>query len=225
MEKADFWRGFSHEMKTQLTVISTSIQNASDQLDFDLDKEDMRASLNTAQNEVMRMSRMIDSALNFLTTDLSQYMKVLDLAELLRTSAETYLPIAKRQGSILFLEIPPALPPVYGNADMLLQALSNLLANANRHTRNGEIAITAEAGEETVSVTVRDNGEGVAPDILAQVFAPGVSTSGSGRGLPTCKTIMETLCGQIRMESEQGKGTAVTFTLPIFTDEGGKHGL
>ncbi|MDR0221652.1 MAG: HAMP domain-containing histidine kinase [Lachnospiraceae bacterium] len=220
MDKAEFWQGFSHEMKTQLTVISTSILNASDQLDFAMDKEDMRASLVSAQQEVMRMSRMMDSALKFLTTDVNQYMTALDLGEILRTSAETYRPLAKRQGNVLLLEIPPDLPLVSGNEDMLLQTLSNLLANANRHTKAGEISLIAVAGEEYVSVTVRDNGAGIAPEILPQVFERGVSTAGSGRGLPICKIIVESLGGQIAVESEQGKGTAVTFTLPISIDGG-----
>lgn len=218
--KMDFWQGFSHEMKTQLTVISTSILNASDQLDFEMDKEALRASLNNAQQEVMRMSRMLDSAFKFLTVDLKQYMKALDLAELLRTSTETYRPIAKRYGNLITLEIPPELPPIHGNADMLLQALSNLLANANRYTQDGKISITAVAEAGLVRVTVRDNGTGIAPDMLPKVFEQGISTGGSGRGLPICQTIIESLGGQITLESEQGRGTAVSFTLPIYAEGG-----
>jgi len=64
--KTEFLQNISHEMKTPLAVISTDILNADDQLDFDMDKEDMRKSLRNAQQEIMHMSRIVDNVLKYL---------------------------------------------------------------------------------------------------------------------------------------------------------------
>jgi len=215
--KSEFLQNISHEMKTPLTVISTDILNAGDQLDFDMDKEDMRRSLRNAQLELMRMSRMVDSALKFSSIqEAGQYMKPLDMASLLSVGAETYRSLMERRGNTLTICVPESLPAVFGNADMLLQVLSNLLSNANRHTCGGEISIGASAGDGSVTVTVRDNGEGIKPELLTQVWARGVSTGGTGLGLSICKSIIKNHNGQISLESEYGKGTTVIFSLPAY---------
>jgi len=96
--------------------------------------------------------------------------------------------------------------------------LSNLLSNANRHTKNGEISICAAQADEVVTVSVRDTGEGIKPMYLPRIFERGVTTYGTGYGLPICKNIVEAHNGTISIESVSGKGTAVTFALPAQID-------
>ena len=218
--KTVFLQNMSHDLKTPLTVISTDILNSADQLDFEIDKEDMRESLANAQQEIMRMARMIDGAMkhSFMQDDRHD-MKPMDIAPTLREGAATYRALLERHGNAMILDVPDALPPIYGNADMILHVLSNLLSNANRYTRNGKISISASAENGTVSVTVQDSGEGVKPELLPRVFERGVSENGTGLGLFICKTTIEAHNGAIYAESEWGKGTGITFVLPIY-DEG-----
>jgi signal transduction histidine kinase len=138
------------------------------------------------------------------------------MAALLR-SVETYRFFIERQGNTLTFDIPDSLPKVNGDGDMLLQVMVNLLSNANRHTHNGRIAVIASEQEkgDTVSVTVQDDGEGVLPELMPDLFTRGVSEGGTGFGLSICKGVIEAHGGDISLKSAQGKGTSVTFILPV----------
>jgi two-component system sensor histidine kinase VicK len=183
-----------------------------------MDKEDMRNSLNRAQQEIMRLGRMVDQAIEFpaVSETVVRHMEPIDAAPILRAGAEIYRAILEKRGNALTLDIPGKLPDIYGNADMIFQTLANLFSNAVHHTENGEIAISAKAENGTVSVTVKDNGEGIKPEFLPFLFLRGVSTRGTGYGLSICKSVIDAHKGEIRLDSEYGKGTSVTFTLPIY---------
>jgi signal transduction histidine kinase len=190
--KNEFFQNVSHDFKTPLTVISTSVLNAADIIDFKIDKKEIRESLDNAQREVMRMARMVDGLMKYSSLyDYRRDMKSLDLAQLLNDGAATYRALLERNGNTLLLEIPDTLSHVYGNSDVLLHVLSNLLSNANRHTRDGKISIKATADEDTVTVTVTDTGTGIKPDMLPKIFERGVSDGGMGLGLSICKTAIE----------------------------------
>jgi signal transduction histidine kinase len=212
--KTEFLQDMSHDLKTPLTVISTEILNAADQLDFEMDTDDMRRSLRGAQREVMRVSRMVDDAVRFASAQGGRAaMESLDLTALLR-SVETSRSVLAQRGNILVLDVPDGLARVMGNSDMLLQVMWNLLSNANRHTRDGQIAVSASETQSAVSVTVRDNGEGVKPELLANMFTCGMSTGGTGLGLAICQTVVEMHGGKISAASEPEGGLAVTIVLP-----------
>jgi len=218
--KLEFFQNLSHDFKTPLTVISTSVLNAVDMLDFEIDKEEMRESLDNAQREIMRMARMVESAMKYSSLhDDRRDMGPIDIAQLLHEGAETYRALLERNGNLLMLDVPLTLPSIYSNADILLHVMSNLMSNANSHTRNGEVLIDARCvmnkSRPDVLVTVRDDGEGVRPDLLPYVFNRGVSEGGTGLGLSICKTAIEAHGGEIGIESERGIGTAVWFTIPI----------
>ena len=218
--KNEFFQNMSHNLKTPLTVISTDIANVTSQFKYEIDEEDCLESLGNAQAEIMRMARMIDGAMKHAAMQETQHdMEPLDMAALLRDGAETYRALLERHGNALTLAVPDKLPRILGNADTLLHVLSNLLSNANRYTRNGEISIRAETENHTVSVTVQDNGEGVKPELLPDIWERGVSDGGTGLGLPICKSAIEDHNGEITIKSEPGRGTAITFTLPIIGEE------
>jgi signal transduction histidine kinase len=197
--------------------------------DFELDRKIIKDVLGNAQSEIMRMARMVDSAMRQSALQEShEGMKPLDIAELLREGAETYRALLERQGNNLTLDIPETLPPILGSTDILLHVLSNLLSNANRYTRNGDIMISAavkiiESGtdneKQVLKVKASDNGTGIAPEILPDVFQRGVSDAGTGLGLSICKNAIEAHGGTIGVESTPGYGTTVWFTIPIYRGE------
>ena len=238
--KTEFYQNISHDFKTLLTVISTSVLNSLDLFDFEMNKDEMQKSLKHAQSEIMRMTRIVDDAMKRSAMhDSLQKMEVVDIAPLLRMMPGTYRAYLERSGNRMTLDVPQALPEIYGNADMLLNVMSNLISNANRFTQNGEIMISA-AVESTrqstdqhkkrreevhqrsstkhrvVTVAVTDNGEGIKPELLPNIFTRGVSHSGTGLGLSIVKTIVEAHGGTIYVESEYTKGTKAVFTLPIY---------
>ena len=221
--KTEFLQNMSHELKTPLAVISTDVLNVADQIEYEMDKEDIQKSLKNAQEEIMRMSRMVSSAMEYPTAqESSKKSEPMDIAPVLRFCADTYHSITKKKNNRLSVDIPVSLPLVYANADLIIQVLTNLLSNANRHTHDGEITIRAAEGDGKVVVTVMDNGEGISAEILPRVFERGVSTEKAGRtgrsgfGLSISRSIIEALGGEISLASEQGKGTAATFVLPVY---------
>jgi len=227
--KNEFFLNMNHDFKTPLNVISTSVFNVIDMCDFELDKSVVRAVLGNAQSEIMRMARMVDSAMKRSELYESQEdMKLQNMTILLSKGAETYRALLERHANTLHLDIPESLPPVMGNTDMLLHVLSNLLSNANRYTRNGNITISAgvgsvndsqKKGSQFVIVNVKDTGAGIKPEFLPNVFKRGVSDSGTGLGLPICKNAIEAHGGLIGIESVQGKGTTVWFAIPTYVPD------
>jgi len=226
--KTIFFQDMSHDFKTPLTVISTSVLNAMDILDYEIDKDELRKSLSIAQSEIMRLSRIVDSALTRAALHDNHYDKEpIDLSQLLHNVAETYTAFLERRENTLVISIPHELPKVYGNADTLLNVFSNLITNSNRYTKNGEVIVYARVEDDIlerindnrfVIVTVSDNGAGIKPEILTKIFERGVTETGTGLGLPICKTAIEEHGGEISVESEVGKGTNVTLTIPIYIE-------
>ena len=222
--KTELLANISHEIKTPLTVISTHIQRAEafQTLSGDGDKEKMLESLAIAQDEIMMLSRLITSALALasLQETSNQKKAVLEVPSILYISAEAYRPILEKQGNTLTLTVAEGLSPVFGNSDALSQMISNLISNANAHTKNGNIELTAAQSGDTLTVSVADNGKGILPELLEQVFERGVTDgSGSGLGLTICREIAKSHGGNISVSSTWGKGTEVTFTLPAHNED------
>ena len=217
--KNEFFQNMNHDFKTPLNVISTSLYNVKDMLDFEINKDIMGGVIDNAEQEVMRMARMVDSAMVYSSlSDNRQIMEPIDIAPLLRKGAETYRSLLERHNNSLDLDIPQSFPPIFGSADMLLHVLSNLLSNTNRYTRNGRISIQAVEAEGLITVKIQDDGSGIEPELLPRIFERGVSDGGTGLGLSICKTAIETHGGSITAESEYGWGTQITFTLPVYVN-------
>ncbi len=103
------------------------------------------------------------------------------------------------------------------------RVVANLVVNAIRYTRQGEIRINAEARGHYVAVSVSDTGEGIPPEYLSHIFdkfvqVPGAATGGAGLGLAISRLIVEAHGGQISVQSEVGHGSTFTFTLPFATE-------
>jgi PAS domain S-box-containing protein len=117
-------------------------------------------------------------------------------------------------------------PPVDGNAARLEQVFLNLLVNAahavsDRDPQNSEIRVTIRTdGSGRVVTEVRDNGAGIAKELLHRVFDPFFTTKpvgvGTGLGLPICRSIVEAFGGRIELESDAGLGTAARVSLPSY---------
>jgi signal transduction histidine kinase len=98
--------------------------------------------------------------------------------------------------------------------------LTNLVVNAIRYTKQGEIKISALSRGNFVAVSVSDTGAGIPHEYLPHIFdkfvqVPGAPTGGAGLGLAISRLIVEGHGGQISAQSEPEKGSTFTFTLPI----------
>lgn len=122
---------------------------------------------------------------------------------------------------------------IFADIDMLKTIIRNLVSNAIKFTNNGgTINITTGQTYSNVTISVSDNGIGIAPEDLKKLFdiSEVLSTkgtageSGTGLGLLLCKEFVEKHGGKIWVESEVGKGSEFKFTLPEFTGKAGTHG-
>ena len=142
-----------------------------------------------------------------------------DLDALVRKTVETYFAVLNKNHNRLILRIPIDLPKVHADSTRLQRVFVNLISNALKHTKDGTVLIKAEAGDETVTVTVKDTGCGISPEDLPHIweryYKGKHSETGTGLGLFIVRFIVESHGGTINVESEQGKGTAFTFTLPV----------
>ncbi|HKG71200.1 MAG TPA: HAMP domain-containing sensor histidine kinase, partial [Nitrososphaeraceae archaeon] len=108
--------------------------------------------------------------------------------------------------------------PIYADKVRIFQVVSNLLTNALKFTRNGDISITAEQKDGYAIVSVKDNGKGIDPEIMPRLFTRFASKSqtGTGLGLFISKSIVEAHGGKIwAQNNKDGKGATFGFTLPI----------
>jgi signal transduction histidine kinase len=215
--KTEFFQNMNHDMKTPLAVLASYIGNADDMLDYGVSTAEVQECLERAGEQIGNLARMVDYSLSLAAAQEGKWrMETLDFADLLRSGAGAFRAPLKENGNTLSIQIPDGLPKITGNGDMLKQAINNLLSNAAKHTRNGEITVSLNREGGKLTATVADTGEGIDPALLPGVFKRGVSGDGTtGYGLSISKTIVETHGGEIRIESEPGKGTTVCFTLPI----------
>jgi signal transduction histidine kinase len=129
------------------------------------------------------------------------------------------------KGLELRVELAADLPSVEVDRTQIERVISNLIINAIRSTRRGEIKISAERRNGYVAVSVRDTGSGIPPEYLLHIFdkfvqVPGAQTGGAGLGLAISKALVEAHGGQMSVQSEVGRGTTFTFTLPVAAGSG-----
>ena len=219
--KVELYQNMYHDLKTPLTVISTSILNMSDMIEFgDTNEDEMLKSLGDIQSETMYMSRMLDNAMKLSSSQIGQHDLLfvpMDIGEFIIEKSEIYRILLARSKNKLVLDIATPLPKVMVCADMILHVLTNLLTNANRYTRAGEITISVKEEQDDVCITVGDNGSGIKAELLPLIFKRGTSDGSTGLGLAICKDVVEkTHGGKISATSEVGVGTKITFTLPKY---------
>jgi signal transduction histidine kinase len=130
---------------------------------------------------------------------------------------------AAQRGIALSILVEPGLAAIQADERKVKQVLFNLLSNAVKFTpQGGAIAVRAQGRDGEVQVSVRDTGIGIAPEDQARIFeefqqtAAGAGTEDStGLGLTLAKRFIELHGGRLWVESEVGKGSTFTFTLPV----------
>ena len=221
--RAEFLGMVSHELRAPLASIKGSAATA------------LRASRLVGPAEVAQFFRIIDEQADRMdsligdlldagridTGTLSVAPEPSDVAVLVDQARGTFISGGGRH--TVRIDLPPDLPPVMADRQRLVQVLNNLLANAARHAPDSApIRIAAEREGLDVAVSVADEGQGIAPDQLGQLFRKYTTAGdrkgglGSGLGLAICKGLVEAQGGRIRAESGGvGLGARFTFTIPV----------
>jgi signal transduction histidine kinase len=182
--------------------------------------------LGIAARETQRMSRILRQMLGFYRQ--TEAMAETDLNALVQDAEGLVVKRLRERGVQIVNELADDLPRVQASADQLKQVLLNLLLNAadsmptggtiTVSTQSGAGAETELVGREAVHLQVRDTGQGIADDMLAQIFEPFFSTKpgkGTGLGLWVSQGIVQNHGGTMRVRSRVGRGTTFTITLPV----------
>ena len=151
-----------------------------------------------------------------------------EVAALVDRARSTFLSAGGRH--TVLIDLPPDLPRVMADRQRIVQVLNNLLSNAARHSpHSAPIRVAAQRDGVHVAISVRDEGRGVAPELLPHLFrkyarpdgggSSGRAAAGMGLGLIICKGLVEAHGGRIRAESGgPGQGARFTFTVPVAED-------
>jgi two-component system sensor histidine kinase ResE len=147
-------------------------------------------------------------------------MKRLDIAEVVRKTAERLRPLASDKSIKIGVSLEAPLY-VQGNETGLERVITNLLQNAIEHTpKNGSITLTTSMEADKAIVSVSDTGSGIGEKDLPHIFErfyKGESASGSGLGLSIVKELVNQHKGEIDIKSTNGKGTTITMKLPVLS--------
>jgi two-component system sensor histidine kinase KdpD len=174
--------------------------------------------------ESMRMNRLVSNLLD-MTKLQSGNLKVTQELHPVDEVIGAALSCLEEKLANFFVKthVPNDLPFILGDATLLQQVLLNLVENATKYAPPGsEIDISAEAGQEIVTITVGDRGPGIRDELKQKIFEKffredSKTASGAGLGLAICNGIIEAHGGRIWVEDRPGGGASFRFTVPAAT--------
>jgi signal transduction histidine kinase len=198
-----------------------------EKLKADLHFEDSASSLaelvEILGQGLSRTHRLVDDLQDFASPGDRRVADV-DVIRGIETTAQLVGHHLREAGVDLRMELPERLPPVSGDPRAINQVFLNLLKNAAEalEGRGGVISVRATQEEGSVVVQIRDDGPGIAQDLLPRVFEPFYSTKGAGRGtglgLSISRRIIAEHDGTIEVSSIDGEGASFTVQLPVQGD-------
>ena len=208
--------GVAHEVKNPLNAMRIHLELLKARLGGT--NPAARENLDVIAHEIQRLDRVVQGFLKFVRPEELNLAPV-DVGALLSEVARLMTPEAERAGTRIAVDVAPELPPVAGDAGLLQQACTNLVTNAIQSMPDGG-AVTLDAYRGTdgaIAVRVRDEGVGIPSDDLERIFRLYYTTKpqGSGIGLSMVYRIVQMHDGRIDVDSEVGRGTVMTMTLPV----------
>ncbi len=225
--RAQFVSSVSHELKTPLTTIRMFAETL--KMRRWNDPSSMEEYLDTIINESQRLTRMVDNILNFsrIERDKMNYqLKPASLAGIVRTAVLAVQYSMAQQKFRLNVELDECLPQVKADADALEQAIVNLLTNAMKFSADSrEIDLRLRRANSWGEIQVVDHGIGIAPSEQKRIFdrfyriptKENQAVPGTGLGLTLTEHIVKGHHGEIKVESEPGKGSSFSILIPLET--------
>jgi signal transduction histidine kinase len=214
----------SHDLQTPLTSMRAILEALADGVVDD--PEMVKRYLNTAQRDVKNLSVLIDDLFQMAQLDAGGFplhRAKSSLGDLLSDTIESFTELAKQQGVTLEGNVDPDVDTVMMDTQSIGRVLNNLISNALRHTpAQGRVSVWVRRTAQGVEVTVSDTGEGIRAQDIPHIFerfyrgekSRSRATGGAGLGLAIARGIVQAHGGDIKVESEPGKGTQFTFSIP-----------
>ncbi len=223
--KSQFLANVSHELRTPLNSIigftRLVLRKTEGQIEK-LQKDNLQKVLISSEHLLNLINGLLDLA-KIEAGRMEAYVETFKLDEVMRMTIATVEPLLKDGRVKLVTEIAPDIPPLKTDRDKLKQSVLNLLSNAVKFTEKGEIKVAAWRDNGSLKLTVSDTGIGMKKEALDLIFeefrqADMSSTrryGGTGLGLAIVRRFINLMGGEIVVESEEGKGSKFTITLPM----------
>ena len=206
--------GLAHEIGTPMGVI----QGHANQLESAVSDEDAKWRLRTIQEQVSRISKIIQTLLNMARPGKAQHVLV-PLESVIETTLAFLTEKFSRRGIEIQSEVDAA-PSVLGDPERLQQLFLNLFMNAvDAMPDGGQLRVSLKTSADgEIEIAVADDGQGIPERDLARIFEPFFTSkeagTGNGLGLMVAKGIVKDHGGSMKVESEQGQGTEFQILLP-----------
>lgn len=208
-----FAAALAHEVRNPLTAIRVDLQIAEDELP---EGSPGRQAQERALRDVMRLNETVSDTLRLAKTGTFGSSPI-DLSQPIRAAVAAAGPIFDQHRAHLDVDLGQTPLIVHGDSGALEQVILNLLQNsAQALDPDGRARLSASLEDSRVKVLLQDDGAGMTPEVLSQVFEPLFSTrpEGTGLGLTIARRIVDAHGGQISFESVTGSGTLVRVWLP-----------
>jgi two-component system phosphate regulon sensor histidine kinase PhoR len=221
--RREFIANISHELKTPLASIKAIVETLQDGAIED--KEVARDFLSKIDNEVNSMIEMVNDLLELSRIEMGKAELKLEQVNLNALVRETILrlaPLAERKQILVTSEPALGLPPVTADKYMVGEVVTNILQNAIKFTPpGGRVRVFSRLEGDNAAVSISDTGIGIGPEDMPHIFErfykadKARHSEGSGLGLSIARHIIQVHGGRIWVESELGKGSIFSFTLPL----------
>lgn len=247
--KSDFVSAVSHELKTPLTSIREAVSIVSEEIAGPVNEKQKRCldvavsdvdRLTRMINDLLDISRIESGKVRMKRT-------LVHVSQVVEHVFKSLKPQAEKAHVSLVMEVPAGTLPIFADPDQMIQVVTNLVGNALKFTpAGGEIRIascvlriaqpdairmTHDARRMTdgnfVEISVKDTGPGISKIDQEKLFkrfsqldtGPTRKAGGTGLGLAISKEIAQRHGGKMWLDSEEGKGSVFSFTIPVFTEE------
>ncbi|MPQ29914.1 GAF domain-containing protein [Clostridium estertheticum] len=237
--KTDFLSTVSHELRTPLTSIIGFTEMVKrkfegtivPELDLSIQKNQsavvkIKRNVNIILSEGERLSSLINDLLDISRMEAGKVvlnMRKIDIEEIITQVITLMNPIIRGKSLQVIQSISETLPEIMADKDKLMQVIINLISNAIKFTQKGCIVCSARVVAQNIIVSISDTGVGIREEDKKYIFKKFSQVgdtltdkpTGTGLGLSICKYIIEEHGGEIWVESEIGKGTDFSFSIPI----------
>jgi len=210
--------GLAHEIKNPLSTLNINLQLLKEELQSMTGENCKRAYTKTQvlQKEVQRLDEILNDFLRFAKGQELE-LKDHDMNEILDEVVDFVTPEIKQKKILILKSYDANLPLCRIDSNLIKQAILNIIINAEQAMENGgELMVRTTRDKKYIQIDITDTGPGIPKDIIGKIFQVYFSTkkTGTGLGLPTAKRIIEDHRGTISVQSEEGKGTNFSITLP-----------
>lgn len=211
--------GVAHEIGNPLNSLDIHLQLLGRKLRTlpEPERKSLSSHLETAQGEIRRLDIILKQFLQAIRPTQPE-RDSLQIHDLLRDTLNLLAPELEERQVQIALDLADKTPPLRLDGNQIRQALYNLVKNAFQAlpASGGRIDILSRVTDYEVTLTIRDHGSGISPEVMGSIFEPFQSTkkSGTGLGLLIVRRIIREHGGEIELDSKEGDGTTVTISIP-----------